>query len=205
MTMKPMVIMLGHKMQRGKDTAGSHLVRKYGFTRVAFADEIKEICKVMYDFTEEQLYGSQKCQIDSRYGITPRQVFQEVGEENRRRDQDVWARMASKKVIPLLEQNKSVVITDFRYPNEFNCIQSIVPTGVKVYPVEIKRPEMDDNSELTNTEHVSETALDGFNWLVSIYNTGTIDKLYQRIDRFILGIQRTEWDDTNYRNFSNAR
>lgn len=60
----------------GKDTFGAHLVKHHGFVRTALADPLKEICKQVYDFTDEQLYGSssKRNQPDERYlfsGICP--------------------------------------------------------------------------------------------------------------------------------------
>jgi len=41
----------------GKDTAAKFIIEDYSFVQVAFADEMKRICKRVYDFTDEQLWG----------------------------------------------------------------------------------------------------------------------------------------------------
>jgi hypothetical protein len=41
----------------GKDTVADHLCKKHGFVKVALADPLKRICKDVFDFTDEQLWG----------------------------------------------------------------------------------------------------------------------------------------------------
>lgn len=41
----------------GKDTAADYLVRAHGFKKLALADELKRFAKVVFDFTDEQLWG----------------------------------------------------------------------------------------------------------------------------------------------------
>lgn len=53
----------------GKDYTANVLVERYGFVKVAFADPLKRICREVFDFSEEQLWGpSQKRnEMDLRY------------------------------------------------------------------------------------------------------------------------------------------
>lgn len=41
----------------GKDTSSDILVRKHNFVKVALADPLKRICKEVFDFTDDQLWG----------------------------------------------------------------------------------------------------------------------------------------------------
>lgn len=41
----------------GKDAAASRLIDKHGFVRIGIADHIKRICKAVFDFSDEQLWG----------------------------------------------------------------------------------------------------------------------------------------------------
>ncbi len=53
----------------GKDTAADFLVKKEGYVKIAFADPLKRICRDVYDFTDEQLWGpsSERNKPDERY------------------------------------------------------------------------------------------------------------------------------------------
>lgn len=60
----------------GKDTFGAHLAKKYNFEPYALAKPLKEICRLVFDFSEEQLYGSssKRNEPDPRYlfsGVCP--------------------------------------------------------------------------------------------------------------------------------------
>ena len=67
------------KKRSGKDTAGEYLIEKYGYVRYAFADPVKEVCRAMFKFDDDQLFGDKKEVVDERWGITPREAFQKVG------------------------------------------------------------------------------------------------------------------------------
>jgi len=41
----------GYK-RHGKDTLGDYLVKYHGYTKIAFADALKEACRNIFDFTE---------------------------------------------------------------------------------------------------------------------------------------------------------
>lgn len=41
----------------GKDAAAARLIEKHNFVRIGIADHLKRICKEVFDFTDEQLWG----------------------------------------------------------------------------------------------------------------------------------------------------
>lgn len=53
----------------GKDAAASRLIEKHGFIRIGIADHIKRICKAVFDFSDEQLWGpsDKRNEPDKRY------------------------------------------------------------------------------------------------------------------------------------------
>ena len=55
-----MIIGLSGKKRSGKDTVAEYLCAHYGFINYGFGDPIKEIARIMFQFTDEQLYGNQK-------------------------------------------------------------------------------------------------------------------------------------------------
>ena len=55
-----MIIGLSGKKGSGKDTIAEYLCVQYGFINYGFGDPIKEIGRIMFDFTDEQLYGNKK-------------------------------------------------------------------------------------------------------------------------------------------------
>ena len=77
----PKVIGIAGRKYNGKDTIGDYLVKNYGYKKIAYADPIKEICKEMFGFNNEQLYGSLKESNDGFWNVSPRKLMQFIGTE----------------------------------------------------------------------------------------------------------------------------
>src|SRR5437868_1800318 len=63
----------------GKDTAADFICREYGFMKMAFAGPLKEICRILFGFNDEQLNGELKEIIDEGWGVSPRRALQFIG------------------------------------------------------------------------------------------------------------------------------
>ena len=74
-----MIIGICGRKRCGKDTIADYLVNNCGFIKYNFGDLVKKICKIMFDFTDDQISGDLKDSIDSRWNISPREVFQIFG------------------------------------------------------------------------------------------------------------------------------
>lgn len=118
----------------GKSTAASVLVKEFGFVEVALADPIKRICKEVFAFTDEQLWGPSEMRNkpDSRYPtpnwrkegesfseavarrepfLTPRYALQTLGTEwGRGCYEDVWVdqaiRVATHRGLAISDRNR---------------------------------------------------------------------------------------------------
>jgi len=64
-----MIIGVAGNAGSGKDTVADHLVKHHGFVKVALADPLKRICREVFDFSEEQLWGpsEKRNEPDKRY------------------------------------------------------------------------------------------------------------------------------------------
>lgn len=81
----------------GKDAAASRLIEKHGFVRIGIADHIKRICKAVFDFSDNQLWGpsQERNKPDHRY---PR------GGKNGPRDMESY--LSAKKIRIALEKER---------------------------------------------------------------------------------------------------
>lgn len=52
-----MILGISANAGSGKDTAADYLVKHYNFVKMSLADEMKRICKRVYNFSDEQLWG----------------------------------------------------------------------------------------------------------------------------------------------------
>jgi hypothetical protein len=73
----------------GKDTLAERLVAHHGFHRVAIADPLKELTGRAFDLDREQLWGAQRNVVDARWELTPRQLYQKLGDALHRRG-EIW-------------------------------------------------------------------------------------------------------------------
>jgi hypothetical protein len=171
-----MIIGLGYKARSGKDTIAEYLVRVYGFRRVAFADSLKEACRQIFSFTDEQLYGDKKEVVDSYWEVTPRYVLQKVGTECMREgyDKDIWIKSVEKKI---RDSKDNWVITDMRFPNEAEAVKRWGG-----FLVRVDRP----NSGATGgiVSHPSEIAMDSFkDWDYALNNDSNVHAvLYEKVE-----------------------
>lgn len=182
------------KMGAGKDTVADVLVRDHGFVKLGLADPLKRICREVYDFSEEQLWGpSEKRNApDPRYFrgpdgfLSPRFALQRLGTEwGRECYRDTWVDYALRTakaiqrgqrydqirgLVPEGDKvGRSVVIPDCRFRNEFDAIRAV---GGKM--IRIMRPGLLESGHVSETE---QETISGGEFDHVILNNGTIDEL----------------------------
>lgn len=115
-----MLIGITGKARSGKNTVAD-LIRKEvprTFQLQAFADPIKRMLSEL-GLTHEQLDGRLKEAVDSRFGVTPRQMMQTLGTE--------WGRQMVNPDIWVTVQNRQhflpTIFTDVRHENEARFIR----------------------------------------------------------------------------------
>jgi len=170
----------------GKDTIGKYLVNNHGFVRIAFADSLKDACKIIFGFSDEQVHGDEaKEVVDEYWEHTPREILQKVGTELFRDtlpsvcqniSKDVWIRSVDRKIKNLqkLGHNK-FVITDLRFPNE---AQFIKQNGGTIWKVS-------RNFKSSQTDHQSEALIDDLPYDHLFDNSRTIDDLFENVENMI--------------------
>lgn len=126
----------------GKGTVADILVEKKGFTKLAFADAVKDATAAIFGWPRALLEGDTEesrkfretrdewwSEKTGKY-ITPRYMLQLMGTEAGRDvfHQDLWILALEKK----LGMYKDVVISDVRFPNEIAFIQRMGGFVVRV-------------------------------------------------------------------------
>lgn len=163
-----MKIAFGYKMGAGKDEAVSYLINKFGGTKVSFSDPLYNI---MY-------YAQDICGFPHE---KDRKFLQYIGTEwARNKNKNVWVNILTNKHYP---ENKHFYIADLRFPNEYESLKKTGWTCVKIV-----RSHQEDRKGTGSHYHSSETALDGLldeNWDYVIYNTGTLQEFYSKLDYLV--------------------
>lgn len=173
-----MIIGLSGYAQSGKDEIAKILVEDYGFTRIAFADKIREL---LYEMNPV---------VDTHYHLRPlvdaygwdevkrrpqvREMLQNVGVGARKIfGERFWVHEAMKAMLDDPRPDLNYVITDVRFLNEADMIRAN-----KGQIWRVKRPEVN-----AVNNHVSEHDLDGYKVDMILKNEGTLDDLRELVRR----------------------
>lgn len=186
------IIGLAGKARAGKDTAGQFLVDHHGFTRVAFADKLKEAAYQLDPIIQPLTYGHLNLQeVVDHYGWEKakdeypeiRRILQALGTEAgwKIHGHNLWVNAAA-TTIDALPVGTPVVITDVRFPHEVAWIRS--QGGIIT---EIVRPFHSDSLDGDAASHDSEKVK--INPDVKMLNTGTVDTLGDMISALATTLQ----------------
>ena len=168
----------------GKDTMADYLKKRHNFVKLSLADPLKRVCKEIYDFSDQQLWGpsEERNKQDLRYPtgrgfLTPRAALQTLGTEwGRSLYEDTWTDYAlriardilngthtydqKKGVIPLgfvrsfFNDIGGVVIPDVRFKNEIKRIKA-----ARGIVIRLRRQGKEGNMEGGIAGHASEAEM----------------------------------------------
>jgi len=186
------IIGLSGKSGAGKDTVADMLVSKWGFSKFTVATPLKEACRIIFGFSEEQLYGNLRNVVDPRWGVTPRRVLQVVGTDLFRValaaalpeiGDKIWVLVLRNRINEC--PNNKIVVTDIRYQNELDVL------GPGSQSWRILRPEYDLTGAAA--QHPSEN--DDFKADIILHNNGTIEELSRLVDRLMANLEKRYGDN----------
>jgi len=165
------------RARSGKDSAAARLVERHGFTRVAFADPLKSLALSVDPLVNDGTHLSYVLQWwgwEQAKDELPevRRVLQALGQSIRDVHPNFWVNLAMDTVGSIAGP---VVVTDCRYRNE---VEALKARGFRI--VRVVRPP--HGGELTGPQHVSETELDDFEPDAVLFNLGSLQDLWDRVD-----------------------
>lgn len=183
---QPLIGMIGKK-RSGKDSVASTLVAEFGYSRVAFADPLREALlrldpiigrpalpdapAPVHDVRLSEVIAAIGWERAKDYVPEVRVLLQRFGTDAIRAiDDDFWVR-TTRQQIEALRADGPVVVTDVRFPNEADAIRE-----AGGYLVRVTRP----GTESEPGAHASETALDDYPEDIVVPNIGTLDCLAQQ-------------------------
>jgi hypothetical protein len=177
-----MIIGLSGYAQSGKDTIADYLVKQHGFTKISFADPIRQAL-ILLDpkvtiadmqgvplSTAVAGLGWENVKADSP---DVRGLMQRMGTEVGRElfGKNFWVNQAMAKAV----EHPRVVFADVRFENE---AKSILEASGAVWRV--SKPGV-----YAANGHISETSLDNYAFSKEIYNSGSLEDLYETVDYLI--------------------
>ena len=171
------IFLISGKAGHGKNEVAAALsdqLMRDGYTvlNIAFADMVKQCLKLYYDW-------------DGNKDVAGRAMLQRLGTEQLRKHfPTFWADFVAKFIAATKEDWMYVVISDWRFVNEF---ETIADYNDNIVTVRVNRYNEDgseyENPNLTNEQkhHISETELDEFAFNYIITNNGTLEDLKDNV------------------------
>ena len=164
----------------GKDTVAAYLIENEGYSRMSFADPMREalvnlnpnISFIGLEEPVELKIAVERFGWEALKSLAPevRGLMQRMGTEVGREmfSEDFWVEAALDRA----EDGSKLVFSDVRYSNEADAIKKL---GGRVYRV------IRDGVGPAN-DHPSETGMDGYDVDVTIDNSGSLDDLARKIE-----------------------
>jgi hypothetical protein len=177
------------KARSGKDTAALHLVRTRAYTRLAFADPLKEMALSIDPLipSVERIHVRLSTLIrdvgwEYAKDTYPevRRILQHTGQTVREYDDEFWLTAMRRKLNNAEAWNLPVVVSDVRYPNEADMLRS---RGFRLVRIIRSTGTAVTMREARAAMHASETALDDFAADVTITNVGSVTDLYEELSQ----------------------
>lgn len=162
-----MLIGFSGKKGSGKSYFADYLVNNKLFIKLSFASPLKEITKILFNLSDEDVKDPIKKElINPKFNASPRELMQWLGtdimreEFNKKFDYSgsIWIDSVKDKVKTLLDNNKDVVIDDVRFQNEVDMIHSLGGIVINL------RNDLDNTLNNSTSTHSSENQKLTFNY-----------------------------------------
>lgn len=198
----------------GKDTAADFLIQDHGFVRIALADPLKRICRDVFQFTDDQLWGPsasrnapdlrflQTDPVVDKYPqyLTPRFALQTLGTDwGRRCLPNVWIDYALRMAAQVLEE-------DWKYDPEIgthgvktgskgvvisdvrfrNEVDAVKKVGGRVWLITRQGAGLTGKAAQHRSEQeMNEISRESFEYTIA--NEGTLENLRDTVQRLMGG------------------
>ncbi|MFI6861307.1 hypothetical protein ACIBKZ_15630 [Streptomyces sp. NPDC050421] len=178
------------KARSGKDTVAGRLVSRFAFTRLAFADPLKDaalsldpLILTTWDVSPvrlSRLVADVGWEYAKDHYPEVRRTLQRMGQGVRDLDEDFWLNVTLDRVTVADTWNLPVVVSDVRYRNEADALRN---RGFLL--VRITRPPVARSMNLAQIQaakHASETELDDYATDLTVANDGNMSQLLGAAD-----------------------
>lgn len=163
-------IIVSGTMGSGKDTVVDYICEKYGHEKLFFAEPIYEIARKYFGMDGKN-----------------RVLLQSIGQKMREIEPNIWVNYTFRQA----KQYNKVAVSDMRQQNEY-----LVGINEGFYPIRvvanidicIQRLRERDGVEpdVSRFEHEAEKGADKYE-MTEIHNNGTLEELYEQIDKLMGG------------------
>jgi uridine kinase len=172
----------------GKDTLANIISEHYTYEHVKISKKLKDTCKLLFNFTDDQMEKDIKEEIDPRWGVSPRKCMQYFGTELMQYQIQNLLNIGKKfwinsllNEIDVNSSSKKYVISDLRFLHEYEEIKK--RNGLIICVDRVKTHSSDQGVEATEDLHISEQEYKKFDYDLIIKND-TIESMITQIQSF---------------------
>lgn len=200
-----MIIGLIGQKRVGKDTVAS-FIKEWDneYHSMALADPIKDIARIMFNFTENQLFDAEKDIIDAKWNVKPRDFFEQFGTEIMQFDiykylpnleltvpkRKFWV----KSLLSKIKQDEKVIITDIRGIHELEEIKKFNPNSIFI---KIVRPQNHNSQNITHITQAEAGSISDELINFKILNDGSLEDLQNKIKTILITLGETRGNSLN--------
>ena len=171
----------------GKSTVCEIFIQN-GYDELTFAGPVKEIGMIL-GFEKQELYGTQEDKLEKNkfWGVSGREFMQKFATDIMRNEltkhinmnmdgngKTIWVRLCEKNIISKLKENKKIIVSDGRFPDEIDMIKKL---GGKIIKI-----ERNNNYDIT---HLSESYINKIKSDIIIENNQSFEDLKNKIKNLI--------------------
>jgi len=174
------IILISGFKRSGKDTVAKYITENYGYSTYAFAQPIKDISYLMFGWKPEDDEELKEV-VDPFWGFSRRQFWQYFGTDwaqyelpnrfplfNERVGRTLWVKKFEKLY---LDTKNNYVISDWRFPFEYEVLKKYKPLRIKVI-----------RNGCNGDGHESESYINTMNYDYCIINDSTLEALHSKIE-----------------------
>lgn len=173
------ILGISGKRGAGKTALANYLVKRDGFIKISFAEELKRLSKTLFPFTDADFTNIKLKEANFKtYEWSPRDFMRHFGDLMRFHDKNYWVNLTISKCA---DARKYYVVDDLRFINEAEALRA---KGAKL--IRVNRFES-NNPYGNNLDITSETELDDykFDYVIEDCRNTTLAELYNHEDSIL--------------------
>lgn len=183
------VIIVSGLAGSGKDTVGKYLVDNHGYTRLAFADAVKDEVHMLYPYVPRVAFDTPEGKNSRPFkdsGQTARDKLIEIGENRKKVDPLYWIRIIASR-IRASPKPRRFVITDCRFVSEHTNIFALLDDIAVVTHIRVERPEAarkalyPGNVETNSVDALHQSPITGALGITYVQNDSDLETLHSRV------------------------
>lgn len=173
----PKIIAICGAKRSGKDYIANFLSINHGYTHIKISKKLKDVCQILFDFTDDQVENDIKDVVDPRWEKSPRSCMQFIGTEIMQYKLQEFLPNQGRKfwinsLLCSIDENKRYVISDLRFLHEFEELRK-----KDCYIIKVEREQRVREDDMHQSEQEFKDIIPN----LTVYNDMSTNKILTQI------------------------